>query len=105
LKAAQSEYFSIFPQPDPFKEPKQYSECESVAEVLKVINAGEKGSNPDYSSLPLVTLLRCGIADLGNGEERNNSKPTTQEVFQYLEGQIPWLVTDEGLKYETSKFY
>ena len=64
----------------------------------------EKGADADYSSLPFTTLLRCGIADIGKGKERNDSKPTTEKVFRYLEGQIPWLVTDEGLEYEASEF-
>ena len=103
MKETQSESFSVLPQPDPFKEPERYSECKSVADVLEVIKAGERGVGPDYSSFPLVTLLRCGIADLGKGEEKSNPKPTTEELFRYLESQIPWLITDEGLKYEASK--
>jgi hypothetical protein len=103
LKDSQSESFSVLPRLDPFKEPKRYSECKSVAEVLKVLKTEEKGTDPDYSSLPFITLLRCGIADLGKGKEGNDSKPATEEVFRYLEGQIPWLVTDEGLEYEASK--
>jgi hypothetical protein len=103
LKETQLESFSVLPRPDPFKESKRYSECQSVAEVLEVVKAGDQGADPDYSSLPLVTLLRCAIADLRKAEERNNLKPTTEEVFRYLECQIPWLVTDEGLEFEASK--
>jgi len=105
FKESQSESFSVLPRPDLSKEPTRYSDCKSVVEVLKVLKAEEKGTDPNYSGLPYTTLLRCGITDLGKGKERNGSKPTTEEIFRYLEGQIPWLVTDEGLEYEASRFY
>jgi len=50
--------------------------------------------------IPPVSLLRCGIQDYGNGKEGDASKPTTEELFRYLEDQVPWLVSEEGLEYE-----
>lgn len=52
--------------------------------------------------LPPVSLIRCGIQDYGKRKEGDASKPTTEELFRYLEDQVPWLVSEEGLKYEVS---
>ncbi|KAF8974175.1 hypothetical protein BDZ97DRAFT_1647274 [Flammula alnicola] len=91
LKESQSESFSVLPRSDPFKEPQKYSECKSVVEIIKVSREGEK--EPDFSELPVISILRCGIKDL-------KKKPTTEELFRFLEGQIPWLLTEEGLQFE-----
>ncbi|KAF9478182.1 hypothetical protein BDN70DRAFT_860632 [Pholiota conissans] len=91
LKNSQFESFSILPHSDPFKEPKQFSTCNSVAEILKVASSKEK--EPEFTKLPIISLLRCGIKELGG-------EPTTEELFRFLEAQIPWLLTDEGLEFE-----
>jgi len=96
LKESQAESFSVLPRPNPFKEPKRFSECDTVADVLGVL--GEK--DPDYSKIPPITLLRCGIEDFGKGKESTDSKPTTEDLFRYLEGQLPWLLTEEGYQFE-----
>jgi len=96
LKESQAESFSVLPRPNPFKEPKHFSECDTVVDVLGVL--GEKV--PDYSKIPPVTLLRCGIEDFGKGKESTDSKPTTEDLFRYLEGQLPWLLTEEGYQFE-----
>ena len=38
--------------------------------------------------------------DYGKGKEEQNAKPSTEDLFRYLESQIPWLVSEEGLRYE-----
>ncbi|KJA29926.1 hypothetical protein HYPSUDRAFT_126070 [Hypholoma sublateritium FD-334 SS-4] len=91
LKEAQSESFSILPHSDPFKESKQFSRCKSVADILKVTSNGDE--EQDFAKLPMISLLRCAIKDTKN-------KPTTEELFRFLEEQIPWLLTEEGLNFE-----
>ena len=55
----------------------------------------------DVECVPPVTLLRCAIGDLTKGGQGENAeKPTTEDVFRYLEGKIPWLVTEAGFLYE-----
>jgi len=57
--------------------------------------------NLDVESVPPVTLLRCAIADLTKGNQAESAdKPTTEDVFRYLEGKIPWLITEAGFQYE-----
>jgi hypothetical protein len=91
LKESQSEAFSGLPHSEPFSEPKQFSGCTSVAEIVNAFGDGEK--EPDFSKLPVISLLRCGIKELGG-------KPTTEELFRFLEGQIAWLLSEEGLDFE-----
>lgn len=70
----------------------------SVDEVLK---EGE-AQGLEIKDLPTITLLRCGIEEFGNGKEGDGDavKPRTEELFQVLEGKIPWLVSEDGLKFE-----
>ncbi|KAF8165471.1 hypothetical protein B0H34DRAFT_649677 [Crassisporium funariophilum] len=96
LKESQAECFSVLPRSAAFKEPDQYVQCKSVADVVTIL--GEK--DPDFSSVPQVTLLRCGIADFGKGKEEKDARPSTEDLFRYLEGHVPWLVSEEGLQYE-----
>ncbi|GLB34034.1 putative peroxisomal membrane anchor protein (Pex14p) conserved region [Lyophyllum shimeji] len=96
LKESQKESHAVLPRPEPFREPPQFRECHSVADVLKVL--GDK--EPDMHSIPPVTLLRSGIEGFGKGKDADQAQPTTEDLFQYLEGQLPWLVSDDGLKYE-----
>lgn len=58
--------------------------------------------DPKYSDIPTVTLLRCGIHDFGKGRDGDDANPTTDDLFRYLEGQIPWLASEDGLHYEVS---
>lgn len=96
LKQSQTESYAVLPPPEPFKEALQFRECHAVADVLEVL--GDK--DPDMHSIPPVTLLRCGIQSFGKGKDIELAQPTTEDLFQYLEGQVPWLVSEEGLKYE-----
>ncbi|RDB20128.1 hypothetical protein Hypma_012766 [Hypsizygus marmoreus] len=96
MKESQSESYSVLPRPEPFKEPDTFAACNSVPEVLKTL--GEK--NPAVQSVPPITLIRCGIADCGKGKAHDLANPTTEELFRYLEGQIPWLISEEGLSHE-----
>jgi hypothetical protein len=97
LKESQAESHAVLPRPQPYREPVRFSGCHSVAEVLEKL--GEKDPVQD---IPPVSLIRCGIQDYAKGREGDASKPTTEGLFQYLEGQVPWLVSEEGLKYEVS---
>lgn len=92
FKESQAECLSAFPRSNPFKELPCYAQCKSVSDAVAI--AGEKGS------IPPLTLLRCGIMDYGKGKEDQHAKPSTEDLFRYLESQIPWLVSEEGLRYE-----
>lgn len=94
LKESQSESFSVLPHSDPFRESNQFSRCKSVAEILRAASNGDE--EPDFSKLPLISLLRCSIKE-------TKSKSTTEELFRFLEGQIPWLLTEEGLNFEVCR--
>ena len=56
--------------------------------------------DPDYSQIHPVTLLRCGIQDFSQGKAGPSAMPTTPELFGYLEEQIPWLMTEDGVHFE-----
>ena len=92
FKESQAECFSALPRSNSFKELPCYAQCKSVSEAVAI--AGENGS------IPPLTLLRCGIMDYGKGKEEQHAKPSTEDLFRYLESQIPWLVSEEGLRYE-----
>lgn len=98
LKESQAEFHAVLPHPQPFKEPAKFAGCHSVAEVL--MELGEK--DPVMQNMPPVSLIRCGIHDYGRGKEGDVAKPTTEELFRYLEGQVPWLVSEDGLRYEVA---
>ena len=49
--------------------------------------------------------------DYGSGKEEKLAKPSTEDLFRYLESQIScnfmqisWLVSEEGLRYEVCVF-
>ncbi|PPQ67821.1 hypothetical protein CVT26_007068 [Gymnopilus dilepis] len=96
LKEQQSESFSVLPRPDPFKESKPFSACTSLSEALKLLQ--ENSEEVDITQLPAVTVLRCGLNDLS--KERSGEYPTTEDLFRYLESQLPWLLSEDGLSYE-----
>ena len=53
----------------------------------------------------LSPFLRYGIMDYGKGkEEQRDAEPSTEDLFRYLDSQIPWLVSEEGLQYERCVF-
>lgn len=95
-KEFQAESLSVLPRPSPWKELRRYAQCNSVSDVVAI--AGEKDSS--FSTIPPLTLLRCGITDYGKGKEDQQAKPSTEDLFHYLESQIPWLVSEDGLQYE-----
>ncbi|KAF8812316.1 hypothetical protein BYT27DRAFT_7087553 [Phlegmacium glaucopus] len=96
LKESQAESLSVLPRSSPLKELPRYAQCKSVSDAVAI--TGEKDSS--FSTIPPLTLLRCGIADYGKGKDDQNAKPSTEDLFRYLESQIPWLVSEDGLHYE-----
>ena len=92
FKESQAECLSSLPRSSSFKELPRYAQCKSVSDAVAI--AGENGS------IPPITLLRCGIMDYGKGKDDHLVKPSTEDLFRYLESQIPWLVSEEGLRYE-----
>ena len=100
LKESQAESLAILPRFNPFKELSRYAQCKSVSDVVAI--AGEKGSS--VSTIPPITLLRCAITDCGEGKEDQYAKPSAEDLFRYLESQISWLASEEGLKYEVCAF-
>ncbi|KAF9464888.1 hypothetical protein BDZ94DRAFT_1161228 [Collybia nuda] len=96
LKESQAESYSVLPRPERYKEPSNFAACNSIGGVLQEI---EKNAC-EMENIPPITLIRCGIADFNKDIEGDLAKPTTEELFQHLEGQIPWLISEDGLKYE-----
>ncbi|KAF9006508.1 hypothetical protein BDQ17DRAFT_1238847 [Cyathus striatus] len=95
LKESQAEAFSVLPRTEPYKEPSSFARCNSVSDILD-----EVGKEENFNGIPEISLLRCGISDFGKCKEENTTLPDTEDLFRYLEGCIPWLLTEEGLKYE-----
>jgi hypothetical protein len=79
-----------------------FGELHSLDEILK---EGEAQGIP-IKDLPTISLLRCGIEEFGKVKEGESDavKPRTEELFQVLEGKIPWLVSEDGLKFEVYLF-
>ncbi|KAJ7653471.1 hypothetical protein B0H17DRAFT_1100662 [Mycena rosella] len=94
LKEAQADTAAVLPKPEPHKEPPVFAACQSIDALLEQANKQEI----EIPAIPAISLLRCAIADFRKGPESQN--PRTEEVFQVLEGKIPWLVSDEGAPFE-----
>ncbi|KAK2466070.1 hypothetical protein APHAL10511_001712 [Amanita phalloides] len=94
FKESQAESYSALPHSEPYKEPLSYIDCQTVSEVLKLLD-----EEPEYHKISPVTILRTGITDLErvNG---NGVPPTTEELYRYMEDRIPWLATQDGRVYE-----
>ncbi|PFH51399.1 hypothetical protein AMATHDRAFT_3060 [Amanita thiersii Skay4041] len=97
FKEAQAESYSLLPRVSPYREPKEYGVCQTVADILRLLDEKQ----PDYTTIPPITLLRIGISGLRHRRE-DDVAPTTEELFRYLEEKIPWLVTEDGLSFEQS---
>ncbi|THV08316.1 hypothetical protein K435DRAFT_847194 [Dendrothele bispora CBS 962.96] len=95
-KAAQSESYSCLPRPQPFKEPSPFSDLHTINDVL---TEGER-QKLEIHQLPEITLLRCAIEEFRKQTEEQKEPPRTEEIFRVLEGRIPWLVSEEGIKFE-----
>ncbi|KAG6817849.1 hypothetical protein H0H87_001681 [Tephrocybe sp. NHM501043] len=93
LKQSQKEAHSVLPSPGPSREATNFQACYSIPDVLKIV-----GDN--FDSIPPVTLLRCALEGFGKGKEGDASQPSTEDLFRHMEGHIPWLVSEEGRKYE-----
>lgn len=98
LKESQAESYAALPRPDPYRETSQFNACHSIVDVLTAL--GDK--KPDTDNLPPISLIRCGIEEYGKGKAGDQTKPSTEELFQLLEDRVPWLVSEEGLVYEVS---
>ena len=92
FKESQAECLSALSRSSSFKGLPRYAQCNSVPDAVAI--AGEK------DSIPPLALSRCGIMDYGKGKENQHAKPSTEDLFRYLESQIPWLGSGEGLRYE-----
>ena len=84
LKESQSDALSIIPHQTAVKESAEFAKCNTLENVLEE----SKSHNIPISDIPLVSLLRCGISE--------KPSPNTEELFQLLEGKIPWLLSEEG---------
>ncbi|KAJ7780990.1 hypothetical protein B0H16DRAFT_1404079 [Mycena metata] len=94
LKESQTEAAAVLPKPEPHKEPSSFEACLSMDALLEQA----KKQNIEISGVSEISLLRCAISDFRKGSESRS--PRTEEVFQVLEGKIPWLVSDEGAPFE-----
>ncbi|KAG6842033.1 hypothetical protein C0991_003559 [Blastosporella zonata] len=99
LKKSQTEAYSVLPSPDPSREEPKFQACHTIADILRIVGNKEI----DLQSIPPITLIRCSVEGFGKGKESEASQPTTEDLFRYMEGQIPWLVSEEGQKYEVRK--
>lgn len=93
LKQTQTESLSVLPRPEIWKENKRFAKCKTIAELVKVSESKEKGQEPEFSTIPSVSLLRCALREI-------DKKPTTEELFKFLEESLPWLATEDGSAYE-----
>lgn len=92
LKDKHTEDLAELPRRNPWEEPEEFAGLQSIQEVSQQLE------NPNMTHIvPPTTLLRCALADFSRDHEL---PPTTHELFQLMEVQIPWLVTEEGLQYE-----
>ncbi|KAF9058060.1 hypothetical protein BJ165DRAFT_103482 [Panaeolus papilionaceus] len=96
LKESQTESFAVLPKADPYREPSECAAAQSLKGLVEL--SGEKES--DFAKLPPQTVLRCAITNFGEGKTGDAAVPTTQDLFRYMEGNVTWLLTDEGLEYE-----
>ncbi|KAJ6539622.1 hypothetical protein B0H19DRAFT_1179855 [Mycena capillaripes] len=94
LRESQSEAAAVLPKPEPHKEPPAFAACLSIDALLE----RAKTQNIEISGVSEISLLRCAISDFRKGSDSRN--PRTEEVFQVLEGKIPWLVSEEGAPFE-----
>ncbi|KAH6915032.1 hypothetical protein BKA70DRAFT_563466 [Coprinopsis sp. MPI-PUGE-AT-0042] len=102
LKESHSESLAELPRQNPYFEPEDFAQTRSLTQVLKKLG----DTDPDYTSVPPVTLLRCSIADFTKGKTGEDSQPTTEDIFLLLEGKIPWLASEKanhfkGVIYDT----
>jgi hypothetical protein len=100
-KDQQKEDFAPLPKADPYRESPTFSRCKSVGHILKTFGEEE----PDFFSIPPVTLLRCAISDFSKRNTEGDPNPTAEEIFRVLEGRIPWLLTEEGYKLKVRASY
>ncbi|KXN87977.1 Zinc phosphodiesterase ELAC protein 1 [Leucoagaricus sp. SymC.cos] len=96
FKEYQAETWSILPKADPWRELPPYSKCSCLDDITGCFGDGEE---PQFDLVSPVTMLRCGLTDLTK-EQEDDQKPTTEELFRYLEEKIPWLLSADGLKHE-----
>jgi len=96
VKGTQSESYSCLPRLQPFKESLPFSDLHTINDVLL---EGEK-QKLEIHHLPEVTLLRCAIEEFLKQTEEQKELPRTEEIFQVLEGRIPWLTSEEGIGFE-----
>ncbi|KAJ7129385.1 hypothetical protein C8R44DRAFT_872660 [Mycena epipterygia] len=94
LKESQAEVAAVLPKPEPHKEPVTFAACLSIDALLEQA----KAQQIEIPGISAISLLRCAISDFRKSSESRN--PRTEEVFQVLEGKIPWLVTPEGAPFE-----
>ncbi|KAJ7639077.1 hypothetical protein FB45DRAFT_787694, partial [Roridomyces roridus] len=94
LKESQADMATVLPKPEPFKEPIDFAACISIDALLEQA----KKQSIEVSAIPPISLLRCAIADFRKGSDPRN--PKTEELFQVLEGKIPWLTSPEGAPFE-----
>ncbi|KAJ6628911.1 hypothetical protein B0H10DRAFT_104330 [Mycena sp. CBHHK59/15] len=94
LKESQSDVATVLPMPELHKEPTAFAACQSIDGLLEQAKKQES----EISSIPAISLLRCGISDFRKGTESRN--PRTEDLFRVLEGKIPWLVSEEGAPFE-----
>jgi hypothetical protein len=96
LKQTQADSFSVLPRPDIWKEDRCFAKCKTVAELVKALELKEKDQKDresEFSRIPHVSLLRCALREIGR-------KPTTEELFKFMEEALPWLATEGGAEYE-----
>ncbi|KXN83745.1 hypothetical protein AN958_00888 [Leucoagaricus sp. SymC.cos] len=101
LKEYQAETWSTLPKADPWRELPPYSKCSCLDDITGYFGDEKE---PQFDLVSPVIMLRCGLTDLTK-EQEDDQKPTTEELFRYLEEKIPWLLSVDGLKNVFGKYF
>ena len=93
FKESQAKTFEVLPAPEPKYEPVDFRDLRTLADLLSKVGGEGEAAMTD---VPPFTVLRCALEEL----DLSGKKPTREELFDLLEGKIPWLRTEEGANYE-----
>ncbi|KIJ69967.1 hypothetical protein HYDPIDRAFT_78947 [Hydnomerulius pinastri MD-312] len=94
LRAEQTESYKDLPRPTPVYEDPEYAGCHTVDDLLSRSQRSGDESNQQAEDVPDVTIIRCTLEELSRTKE--DGSVSTEELFQHLEGKLPWLSSEAG---------
>ncbi|KAH8830421.1 hypothetical protein DL96DRAFT_1592791 [Flagelloscypha sp. PMI_526] len=94
FKDVHTQNLEALPRSSRWAEADDVAQCLSIQDALKHIEA----NSVSVHEFPPLSLLRCAFSDYVRAHE--DKTPSTQELFQIMEEQIPWLLSEDGLEYE-----